>query len=858
MEPETGVEAHPLSVHAGWMRALATSLLADPSAADDVVQDSCLAAIRHPPDEARPLEPWLSRVVRNFAWRRRRSDSRRTDHEQHARVPESPLSPAETVERLELSRDLVDLVQALEEPYRTTVFLHYFEGRTSAEIARSEGVPAGTVRWRLQRGLELLRADLDARHGTRSLWSALLLPVAFRHPVDTAVAGAVVTSAVQGAFVMSMGLKIGIAAAGLVLLGAAWWKFEETSAVPLHPEAATLSPAADPPLADSPVEAAPEEARREVAPIAPPAAEHAEAPAAPAPAAAPTLEPGSIDVRFVDANGAPWPDVRVDCLGDASNATASSGPDGRVELSSSLWAESRGRRIDLRARHERCAMVILHAVVHAAESTHLGDVVLAPGVTLSGRVHDPEGRGIEGAHVGVATVELESRPGEVSDEERMHRHGSEAFGNEAFTESGPNGNFAIEGVAPGKWRLWGHAEDMRFAWTDAFEVTSGTDVQGLDLVIEPLRPTDKIEGRVLDPSGAPVPRAPLSFLYRGENESGVSGSSCDAEGRFEALVFVDGVYWVIASDPESRFSESGAFELHPGDLDVVLRLTEKRFVEVQAKDPTGTRVSDVALQILELEESWSRAVAAPEAAEEDTRFDPPGFPFLLVVSAPGYRKHRPGPLDPNSLGTVLPVEMEHLPRITGIVRAEGQALAGVRVELIAEREEGALVKNGFPLRMDTERASQGKTSADGSFALDVDLDVSSQIFVRVVPKDGHFATLELGPVSVAGATSGALALELTPGGTLEGRVLLPDGRDGEGVIVGINCGDGDAVTLRAGPGGVYRFEHLRPGKWQVTRRENELYAGSTTITSNSTGTSIEWTCEVYDGRTTKHDLVLGE
>jgi hypothetical protein len=60
-------------------------------------------------------------------------------------------------------------------------------------------------------------------------------------------------------------------------------------------------------------------------------------------------------------------------------------------------------------------------------------------------------------------------------------------------------------------------------------------------------------------------------------------------------------------------------------------------------------------------------------------------------------------------------------------------------------------------------------------------------------------------------------------------VLLPDGRDGEGTVAGFNCGDGHPRTLRAGPGGRYRVEHLTPGNWQVVERDEELRAGSRTI-----------------------------
>src|SRR6185436_3529802 len=105
---------------------------------------------------------WLASVVRNLAWKRRRGEARRTARELRATSTRTTPSPDETLARLETARKLVEAVASIEEPFRTTLLLRYFEERTSVEIANLQGVPAGTVRWRLKRGLELLRERLDS------------------------------------------------------------------------------------------------------------------------------------------------------------------------------------------------------------------------------------------------------------------------------------------------------------------------------------------------------------------------------------------------------------------------------------------------------------------------------------------------------------------------------------------------------------------------------------------------------------------------------------------------------------------------------------------------------------------------
>src|SRR5262249_21883508 len=56
---------------------------------------------------------------------------------------------------------------ALEEPYKSTLFLRYFDDLTPSQIAVQTGAPVETVKTRLKRGLANLRARLDAELGAR-------------------------------------------------------------------------------------------------------------------------------------------------------------------------------------------------------------------------------------------------------------------------------------------------------------------------------------------------------------------------------------------------------------------------------------------------------------------------------------------------------------------------------------------------------------------------------------------------------------------------------------------------------------------------------------------------------------------
>ncbi len=158
------------------LRALARSLVHGDTEADDLIQDTAIAAITHPPEADRPARPWLATVLRN-RWRmNRRTDSRRRARE-HAvasdEATDSGEAAAERIDRARVLERLAAALVALDEPFRTTVICRYLDGESAADIARAQGVPPGTVRWRLKTGLDRLRTSLDE---SQPRWKRALVP----------------------------------------------------------------------------------------------------------------------------------------------------------------------------------------------------------------------------------------------------------------------------------------------------------------------------------------------------------------------------------------------------------------------------------------------------------------------------------------------------------------------------------------------------------------------------------------------------------------------------------------------------------------------------------------------------------
>jgi RNA polymerase sigma factor (sigma-70 family) len=216
LSPET------LLAHAPFVRALARALVRDDAAADDLAQESLLAALTRPPQRG-SLRAWLVGVVRNLARRTQRGDARRLARESTVALdlPPPPATPSETAERLELFGRLVAAVQRLDEPYRATIVRRFFDGATAQEIASEQGIPVDTVRTRIRRGLERLRGMLDETAGGRAAWSALLAPwVGLPVKLAATAAGVAATttssSTILGAVVMTTKMKLLLAAAAIV------------------------------------------------------------------------------------------------------------------------------------------------------------------------------------------------------------------------------------------------------------------------------------------------------------------------------------------------------------------------------------------------------------------------------------------------------------------------------------------------------------------------------------------------------------------------------------------------------------------------------------------------------------------
>ena len=111
-----------------------------------------------------PFRPWLLAIVGNEARNRRRSAGRRAalalQAAGEAASGDAAPSPEAALLGAERREELVAALNRLSDADRETLALRYFLDLSEAETAAALGVRPGTVKSRLSRALERLRAEL--------------------------------------------------------------------------------------------------------------------------------------------------------------------------------------------------------------------------------------------------------------------------------------------------------------------------------------------------------------------------------------------------------------------------------------------------------------------------------------------------------------------------------------------------------------------------------------------------------------------------------------------------------------------------------------------------------------------------
>ncbi len=848
-----------LLAHSSWLSALALQLIRDVSEAEEFVQETWLKALAKPPRRSVPIRPWLTRVLRNTVHEKWRGSGRRRDREERAARSEALPSTTEMIENVESQTLLARLVLELGEPYKSTVMLRYYEGLSAAEIARRMDIPAGTVRWRLSEGLNQLKDALDRRHGgDRLAWCSLLAPLVGADRVVTSSATGLATLTL-GTLTMKSLLVICVAVFGAVFLKLGWEQSMERPeaglSTPLKQDvgsASDVAPGVDPVTQSS--------AARESLGAAGVRAGEASSLAS----GAPVLEDIRILGRTVDERGQAVQGALLSKLTLNWEAEQSTDSDGRFDFQvkrppyfggASLWITAPGlARTKVRLELKADTAVL-----------DLGDIVLGPGSTLRGRVQDEQGAALEG--VEVLAMEVSERDSRSPFTKMWVHHAT------AHTLTDEHGEFVLTGVPLGFVDVWAQKQTLLSDSVRGVRLLADGQDSEVELTLREIPDDAVITGIVLDMDGEPVPHAQLNISRVSERGVWSSSTSADRDGLFRLEQKIDGPVTIEAMGRRIRGREG--FEHHrdvlemvePGSRDLVLKLSEPRWIEIIARDERGRVVRVDSIKVFRQARSGGgrtsrSAFLRVEDGADSTSMTCPLGTFGLAIDKVGYRTVELDFLVSEHIDEGVEVQLEKLAVLTGTVSGADGPVEGAAVQLfrvVGQKEE--YVYERFPVVWcDIDRHGT-LTDGEGGFVLPVHREELDQgdTYVLRASAQGRSSSLSGAFILDGLSLPDEFEFELTAGGSIEGRVMLPDGATPAGTFVGASCGDETFLVQTVGSDGAFRFDHLRPGNWFVQRMDDEYGFGEGFEGGSNHAAvrePIPWSCRVAEGEVTISDIDL--
>lgn len=830
-----------LLAHAAWLRTLARRLVRDEATAEDLVQETWLAALIAQP-ELEGLGSWLGRVTERLARHRSRGELRRRRREQVAAQDRLTRTDAEVHEAFEIAREFACQVDDLPEPYRTLILRRYYDGYTASELARKEGIPPATVRSQLARARALLRNSWK-RSGDhqemRSIAGLVLLAGISPKSIGTVT---IMKASHIGIVCVTIALLFLGALKGGLLVGPE--PYEDGD--PAHGTVLvsdTESAADEEGLLNGPAKSTD---RQAIGPAVPAVASN-------------TTEPSATRLlaRIVDADQRPIAGATLDSPRLTGFGEAESDDAGLLVLvaaaeSIPIWRGQPTTR-ECRITAKGHATRFLEVAMTPFEDTDLGDLVLAPGGSIAGRVVDEKGVRI----AGVKVVLTRSALGGPSESVRLTGPPGDTQRIEGVT--GADGSYHIEGAGVGEWRVWAQQQGRPWAFTSPIGVRPRTVTQADDIELVAADPSVVIAGTVVDPAGAPIAGAVVVGSDLGEGRIRYTRAVADELGRFRLMGLDRGPHRIAAYHPKAELTPTYRNRVEPGRDEIVLRLTEQRWCTVQILDDTNGAPVEKPWINVDNGGGMNLANMAPTADEQDAgpgalRFALPEGPFVVTASAKGYRSTTLESMTPGTLDENLEVRLTRKPMISGRVIAAGQPVAGARVQTMRDISATLGIQTaGFRTRLFDGGMFAATTDEDGRFEHPASTSVPKGAHIVRASKEGWASAEVVVEVDTTGAHG--IEIELTAGGVIEGRVMLPHEQETRGGVVAASNGDGSVVKARTDREGAYRLEHLAHGPWEVRYREEDQ-AFSTFISAEPDKDPYSGDCEVREGEVTRHDLDL--
>ena len=596
--------AEDLLAQSKWLRNLSRTLVRDDARAEDLCQEAMFQSLRRPSSSTNS-KPWLARAVRSLGARFGRDEQRRRRRETVAAKPEALPSTADVVEQVANQRIVVDAVMSLDEPYRSTVLLRFWEDLPPRMVAQRMQVPVETVRTRLKRGLSMLRRRLDSEFGGRGAWIA---PVAACIPKGRAT----LLLASGGAVVKTKTIALAVVAVcGLVLLWSPWDDATDPAA-----ERLAEGSAVEPQRAAGAQDTAP--AQRQV--VESPVLESSLPPT--------VVEAGAVfRGRVLDAVAEPMAQVGVRVR------TESSVDDGGQARSdgAGFFSFPRPSRSGEVLVDELGLVTVLAGVVQPGDVESQPVVVTTPALRFAGVVLSEDGTPLSGALVSCTLPEdFRARFGAVLDFSRAERWAVRA---------GVDGGFDLPAAG-----LVGGAQ-LRFSMDGYLPISMDQPAasdETMRIVLDKPAPVEgSLQGLVVDPVGVPVgdARVSLGTATTVSDPSGRFIIDMQAAGKNHELIamkrgYLPGTHRLLEWEEEFRAADQAFATVRLGEppLQIFGQLVDDQGApvagaQIWAADPTVFGDLQEGLGLISVEGYLSGGMTVGEMM---TRFAPDGVPTMPV------------------------------------------------------------------------------------------------------------------------------------------------------------------------------------------------------------------------------------
>jgi protocatechuate 3,4-dioxygenase beta subunit len=480
---------------------------------------------------------------------------------------------------------------------------------------------------------------------------------------------------------------------------------------------------------------------------------------------------------------------------------------------------------DLSLASERWAWQKLPVPKLAAGERRTLEVRLEAGGRLAGRVVDEQGAPIAGA-----SVRATKRGRWFGFDDPLVRRG--------VTDA--EGRFALEAVATGAVGLIAAAPGRLESDKLDVELAPEGSLEGLELV---LGLGASVAGRLSWPDASPAAEvevevgfdlSALGGMGAFNMRRGASGkATTDAEGRFTVTGLGRGPFTLRAEarppapEGEERPRHTARLDgVQPNTQGIELVLAAPIALAGRVVDLEGAPLDAFRIRMQELGEGMFAALGRSDRTRsfekaEDGRFLFEGLEpghWKVFALAEGFARPDGVELDlplPEGEELVLTVEPECVAE--GVVLSPGaQPVAGATVR----------VSDGSPAwqRQLAGGLEAPSTESDGAGRFRLSGLLGGELSL-VAEHEDWCASEPLALALASGETRTGVVLELRQGGTLSGEVLLA-GRPAAGVFVQTTqMSSFDQRMASTGPEGTFRFEHLRPGSWQVVALPGDFGAG---------------------------------